>query len=57
MNEKEGYVVSCNEDQDEWYVINRRMNGNVLHREILAPRYRTEEDAREATILLIEASR
>jgi hypothetical protein len=28
-----------------------------LHREILAPRYRTEEDAREAMISLIEASR
>lgn len=57
MEDKEGYVVSCNEDQDEWYVINRRMKGNVLHREILAPRYSTEEDAREAMIALIEASR
>lgn len=57
MNDKEGYVVSCNEQQDEWYVIRRKMKGGVMHKEGLAPSYRTEEDATEAMIRLIEAER
>jgi len=57
MDEKEGFVVSCNEAQDEWYIVHRQMKGSVLHREILAERYPTEEDATEAMIIMIEASR
>ena len=56
-DERPGFSISCNAEQDQWYVIHKQMKGNVLHTEILAPRYQTEEDAREAMIALIEDSR
>ena len=56
MKEKE-YVVSCNEDQDEWYIVRRRTKDGALRPEILPSRYRTAEDATEAMVAIIEANR
>ena len=56
-DDKNGFVVSCNEAQDEWYIVRREWKGEVLHRNILADRYGTEEEATEAMISMIEALR
>lgn len=56
-DEKVGFVVSCNEAQDRWYIVHRQMRGNRLYREVLAPRYSTPEDATEAMIEMIDENR
>lgn len=56
-DDKEGYVVSCNEAQDDWYIIRRQMKGDVMHREILEGRYATAEDATDAMAAMIDAER
>lgn len=57
MTGKEGYVVSCNEDETVWYVVRRFKRSGILKREILPGRYSHESDATEAMIQLIESER
>lgn len=47
-SEPEGFEVGFNEAMNEWYVVHRRMKGNVLHRDILIDRYESEEVAQKA---------
>ena len=56
MNEKE-YVVSCNEDQDVWYIVRRWTKDNTMQRAVLPARFSTPEDATEAMIAMFEDAR
>jgi hypothetical protein len=47
-HEPEGYEVGFNEAMNEWYVVHRQWKGGVLHRNILAESYESEENATEA---------
>ena len=47
-DETEGYEVDFSEAMGNWYIVHRQMKGNVLHRNILAERYESEKEAREA---------
>lgn len=56
MKEKE-YLVSCNEDQDEWYIVRRWTTNGTMRRKVLSPRYFTSEDATEVMVAMFEAAR
>ncbi len=47
-HEPEGYEVSFNETMGDWFVVHRQLKGDVLHRNILAERYDSEEEAEKA---------
>ena len=57
MSGRETYVVSCNEDESEWYIVQRITTGDKLRRVPLPKRYPSESDATEAMIQLIESAR
>ena len=46
--EPEGFEVGFNEAMGDWYVMHRQWKGDVLHRNILAERYESEEEASNA---------
>lgn len=56
MNEKE-YCVTCNEEQEEWYVVRRWKQAGAQRREVLPGSYSTAEDATEAMVAMFEANR
>lgn len=47
-DEAAGYEVDFSEAMGDWYIVHRQMKGNVLHRNILAERYESEQEASEA---------
>lgn len=57
MTAKEGYVVSCNEDETEWFIVQYVWKDEGLRRVKLPERYSHESDASEARAHLIEAER
>ena len=46
--EPEGYEVGFGEGMGDWYIVHRELKGDVLHRNILADRYESEEEANKA---------
>lgn len=44
----EGFEVSFDEAMNDWFIVHSHMKGSVLHREILADRFESEEDANNA---------
>lgn len=57
MSDKEGYTVSCNEDETEWFIVHRVRKNGILRRVVLPERYSHESDASEARASLIDAGR
>lgn len=50
---KEGYSVSCNDEETEWFIVQRVMKNGSLQRIELPERYAHESDASEARAELI----
>lgn len=50
--EAEGYEVGFSDATGDWYVVHRQWKGSVLHHNILADRYDTEDAANEAAAAL-----